>query len=88
MESSGALGNPAVCSMTCSTVIASLPCVANSGTSSTTRSAASIDPSPISNHIIDATMGFVAEKTQNRESPVAVPNVSNARSSPSRSTAS
>ena len=59
-----AFGNPAVCSITCSTVTASLPLAANSGTYSATGRVTSSSPSPISSHTADATIGFVHEKMQ------------------------
>jgi hypothetical protein len=59
----GAWGKPAVCSMTCSTVMPSLPLVPNSCTYSTTRFDTSTRPSPISAHMAPATNAFVHEKT-------------------------
>ena len=65
-----AFGKPAVCSMTCSTVIASLPWRANSGTYSATGRVDVEQPSPISSHTADATIGLVHEKMQYRVSLV------------------
>jgi len=58
----GAAGKPEVCSNTCSTVITSLPFVANSGMISPTRRDTSIAPSPIKIQTAAATTGFVDEK--------------------------
>ena len=60
---SGAWGKPAVWSITCSTVMTSLPFVPNSGTYSTTRFDTSTSPSPMSAHMAPATNAFVHEKT-------------------------
>src|SRR5436305_788540 len=46
----GALGNPDVCSKTCSTVITSFPFVANSGMISATRRETSSTPAPMRIH--------------------------------------
>ena len=59
----GACGNPDVCSITCSTVMTSLPLVAELGDVLARRAATtSIAPSPIRTHTALATTGFVAEK--------------------------
>ncbi len=58
----GACGKPDVWSITCSTVITSLPSVANSGMYSATRRVGSIAPSPMRTHTALATTGLVAEK--------------------------
>jgi hypothetical protein len=57
------------------------------GRISGTHRVTSTRPSAISSQIADATIGFVAEKMQNRVVSVAAPNVSNATISPSRLTA-
>src|SRR3954470_10469377 len=62
---SGAYGNPDVCSITCSTVIASLPFVGNSGMKSATSWCSSTSPSAMTIQNADATKALVAENTQN-----------------------
>ena len=58
----GAYGNPEVCNITCSTVMASLPLSPNSGKYVVTGSAMSTSPSVIRVQTVEATYGFVAEK--------------------------
>ena len=84
----GACGNPDVWSITCSTVIASLPFVANSGISAATGVATSTSPSPIRIHIAPATTAFVAEKMTYRDASGASPNVRQTATFPSRASAS
>ena len=60
---SGASGKPAVCSITCSIVMTSLPLVPNSGMTSVTLAPTSTAPSPISAHMAPATNALVAEYT-------------------------
>jgi hypothetical protein len=69
-------------------VIASLPLEPNSGTISATRWSSRSFWEPRSNHTADATNAFVTEKTRNRLSFVALPNVSKAINCPSFATAS
>ena len=61
VTSIGACGKPAVWRSTCSRVMTSLPFVANSGISSTTRWDGSRRPSPITAHTAPATRAFVVE---------------------------
>ena len=70
---SGAYGNPEVCSITCSTVMTSLPFVANSGMKSVTSWCSSTSPSAITIQKADATKALVAENTTKRVSSVASP---------------
>src|SRR5664279_1728656 len=60
---SGAYGKPEVWSITCSTVIASLPLVPNSGMKSTTRWCSSTRPCAMTIQNADATNALVAENT-------------------------
>ena len=61
-------------SITCSSVMASLPLAPNAGNHVVTGSAGSRSPPPISRQTVAATNGLVAENRQNRVSGPASPN--------------
>ena len=60
----GALGKPALCRKSCSTVTASLPLLANSGTMSAAFSSTRKSPDSISSHAAALVSALVEENTQ------------------------
>ena len=64
----GAVGKPDWCSITCSSVMASLPLAPNAGNHVVTGCAGSRSPAAISRHTVAATNGLVAENRQKRVS--------------------
>ena len=84
----GAWGKPAVWVKSCSTVTASLPFVANSGSTSATRSPRPSFPSSRSSHAAAEVIALLHEKITNRVSSVAFPKLRSAASFPWRATAS
>ena len=70
----GAVGKPDVWSITCSSVMASLPLAPNAGNHVVTGCAGSRSPAAISRQTVAATNGLVAENRQNRVSGPASPN--------------